>query len=296
MRLATVLPNPSLSPSRTGDSCSDSDLYRFGLKVGFLTLPVSPTAALKRLMLPVEYVRCIETRYVLQHLKVTAGHRVLDVGSPKLLSLFLAAKLGATVSATDLSDYFFADYGAYAKQVLGRDHGRYRMETQDARALTYPAESFDRVFSISAIEHIPDQGDRKAIEEIARVLRPGGVVCLTFPWSADGYLEEFKGRDDPDVYWASSSHTDSVFYQRLYDATSLNQRLLAESGLLLSDLSFWGERTVPVEHYLLHRRLPRFVRSALCPLHFPLSRIFLRSLSADEPSRKKVACLTLRKP
>lgn len=133
-----MLQNPSISPSRTGDTCSDSDPYRFGLKVGFLTLPPSPTAALKRLMLP--------------------------------------------------------------------------------------------------------------------------------------------------------------FYQRLHNAKSLNQRLLAESGLVLCDLSLWGERRVPVEHFLLHRRLPRVVRSALCPLHFPLSRIFLRSLSADEPSRKKVACLTLRKP
>ena len=82
-------------------------LYRFGLSVGARTLSRAPRDAIKRLVLPVEYIRCAEFRYVLEHLDVTANHRVLDIGSPKLLSLFLAARVGAHVWATDLLDYFF---------------------------------------------------------------------------------------------------------------------------------------------------------------------------------------------
>jgi hypothetical protein len=79
---------------------------------------------------------------------------VLDIGSPKLLSLFLASRVGANVWATDLVDDFFPPYAAYAASMLGSEQSRYVIETQDARTLTYRDESFDRVFSVSVVEHI----------------------------------------------------------------------------------------------------------------------------------------------
>src|SRR5215813_13716487 len=149
----------------TLDMLSDWDVYRFGLRVGARTLPVAPRDALKRLVLPVEYIRCAEFRYVLEHLEVDPDHRVLDIGSPKLLSLFLAARVGARVWATDLVDYFFPAYDAYACSVLGQRRERYLMETQDAQGLTYADGAFDRVFSVSVVEHIPGDGDAAAVRE-----------------------------------------------------------------------------------------------------------------------------------
>lgn len=273
---------------------TDWDLHLFGLWLGARTLPSAPVAGLKCMMLPVEYIRCAETRYILRRLDVRPGQRVLDIGSPKLLSLFLAARLRAEVHATDLVDYFFERYAVYARRALGRERGRYQVGREDARALTFPANHFERVFSISAIEHIPDDGDSRAIREIARVLAPGGVACLTVPWSDQGYLEEFKHRGDPDVYWAPGDG-DTVFFQRAYDRAMLEQRLVRPSGLRLVDLSFWGERTVPVEHVILNRRIPRSARMLLYPAHVVLARLFLRELLEAEPSQKKVACFTLQK-
>jgi SAM-dependent methyltransferase len=273
---------------------SDAHLYRFGLEVGVRSLRRAPKEALKSLVLPVEYIRCAEGRYVLQHLEVEPHHRVLDVGSPKLPSLFLAARTGAEVHATDLLDYFFPRYGAYADAVLGPRRPGYHMEAQDGRSLQYPDGSFDRVFSISAIEHIPEDGDRQAMREIARVLKPGGRCCLTVPWGLSGYLEEFRSVGDPDAYWTPATG-DKVFYQRLYDRPRLEERLLSGGEFEVLDLSFWGERHLGVEDVILSRRLPRWVRWAMLPAHFPLSRLFLSRLSEDEPCRKKVACLTLRK-
>jgi SAM-dependent methyltransferase len=275
-------------------SLSDWDVYRFGLRVGARTFRVAPRDALKRLVLPVEYIRCAEFRYVLQHLDVAADHRVLDIGSPKLLSLFLAARVGADVWATDLVDYFFTAYGAYASSVLKDGHGRYHMETQDAQALTYDDEAFDRIFSVSVVEHIPGDGDAAAMQEIARVLKPGGLVCLTVPWSDQGYVEDFQAKGD-DAYWVEGGSEERVFYQRVYDRDSMNKRLLGQHGLDVIDVSFWGERRIAVEDAILSPRLPRLARYAMLPAHFALNRMFLRPLGETEPSRKKVACVTLRK-
>jgi len=291
MRSAT---RPGSDPADSSAAYTDWNLHVFGLGMGARTLPRAPIAGLKSLVLPVEYIRCVETRYVLRHLDVRPGQRVLDVGSPKLLSLFLAVRLRAEVHATDLVDYFVERYGLYSRVVLGPDRGRYLMGREDARHLRYPAEHFDRVFSISAIEHIPDDGDSVAIREIARVIKPGGTACFTVPWSDRGYLEEFKRRGDPDAYWAPGDG-ERVFFQRAYDRQSLEARLLRPSGLSLADLSFWGERSVAVEHAILNRRVPRAVRMLLYPAHLPLARLFLRPLTEAEPSRKKVACFTLRK-
>ena len=273
---------------------SDLDVYRFGLRVGARTFRVAPRDALKRLVLPVEYIRCAEFRYVLQHLDVAADHRVLDIGSPKLLSLFLAARVGADVWATDLVDYFFTAYGAYASSVLKDGHGRYHMETQDAQALTYDDEAFDRIFSVSVVEHIPGDGDAAAMQEIARVLKPGGLVCLTVPWSDQGYVEDFQTKGD-DAYWVEGGSEERVFYQRVYDRDSMKKRLLGQHGLDVIDVSFWGERRIAVEDAILSPRLPRLARYAMLPAHFALNRMFLRPLGETEPSRKKVACVTLRK-
>jgi len=279
-----------LPPTR--DKAVVWDLYRFGMLVGLRTLPVALRHGLKRLILPVEYIRYAEDVYVLQHLDVRPGALVLDVGSPKLLSLFLAARFGAHVHATDLLDYFFDSSGAYADRVLGTHRDRYVMRTEDARALTYPDDMFDRIFSISTIEHIPDDGDSAAMEQLARVLKPGGICCVTVPWRDTGYVEQFKPGGDPEAYWVAATE-QRVFYQRAYDRPTLEHRLIKPSGLEVVDVSFWGERHVPGERLLLGRPLLRY---ALLPLHFPFALWFLSRLGEREPSRKKVACLTLRKP
>jgi cyclopropane fatty-acyl-phospholipid synthase-like methyltransferase len=240
----------------------------------------------------VEYVRFVETRYVLEHLDLHSGDCVLDIGSPKLLSLYLAARLGVNMHATDLVDYFFERYSTYADVAHCRN--RYWMEAVDGRAMPYADASFDRAFSISAIEHIPGDGDSQAIAEIGRVLKPGGVLCLTVPWCDRGYLEEFKKVSD--VYWVTPpEHQDQVFYQRAYDRPSLLSRLVHSGPFTLVDLTFWGERRVPMEHWIQHPSLPKVVRWAVLPAHLPLSRMFLSPLEENEPSRKKVACLTLRR-
>ena len=59
------------------------------------------------------------------------------------------------------------------------------LEAADATALPYPDGGFDAAVSVSVIEHIRGNGDTTAMRELARVLRPGGTLVLTFPYGAE---------------------------------------------------------------------------------------------------------------
>jgi SAM-dependent methyltransferase len=63
------------------------------------------------------------------------------------------------------------------------------------------AESFDLVISIEVLEHVPDA--RRATEEIARLLRPGGVLLLTTPcanrYSLEWTLNRLRGGLEPSL-------------------------------------------------------------------------------------------------
>ncbi|MBK5266812.1 MAG: class I SAM-dependent methyltransferase [Acidimicrobiia bacterium] len=51
--------------------------------------------------------------------------------------------------------------------------------TGNAEALDFPDDSFDKIVSLHAIEHIPHI--EAALSEMARVLRPGGKALLVYP-------------------------------------------------------------------------------------------------------------------
>jgi SAM-dependent methyltransferase len=55
------------------------------------------------------------------------------------------------------------------------------VQHQDLTSLSYPDGVFDATISIEVLEHIPDL--QKALAEMARVLRPGGLMFATFPFN-----------------------------------------------------------------------------------------------------------------
>ncbi|HNP54407.1 MAG TPA: methyltransferase domain-containing protein [Ferruginibacter sp.] len=56
-----------------------------------------------------------------------------------------------------------------------------QIQYQNLMQLTFPDQSFDLVVANHILEHIPD--DRKAMQEIFRVLKPGGHAVLQVPYS-----------------------------------------------------------------------------------------------------------------
>lgn len=98
------------------------------------------------------------------------GDRVLDVGTGTgALASALEAALGSgEIVGVDPS----AGFIAYATQ--NAKSGRARFEVGDAQKLRFADASFDHTMSMLVMNFIPDHN--KAIAEMRRVTRPGGVV------------------------------------------------------------------------------------------------------------------------
>jgi SAM-dependent methyltransferase len=111
------------------------------------------------------------------------GDLVLDLGAGAGRHSFECFRRGARVVALDY------DYGelpavrdlfwAMKEAGEGPGSGLGACLNGDALRLPFPDDTFDRIICSEVFEHIPD--DLGAMNELARVLKPGGVLAATVP-------------------------------------------------------------------------------------------------------------------
>ena len=116
-------------------------------------------------------------------LGVQPGERVLDMGCGAGRHAFEMYRRGADVIAFDQD----ADELAGVAELFAamREQGEVPAGAEadvkegDALALPFPDGEFDRIVAAEVLEHIP--ADIQALDELVRVLRPGGTIALTVP-------------------------------------------------------------------------------------------------------------------
>lgn len=99
-----------------------------------------------------------------------AGKRVLEIGFGIGTDLLSFARAGAAVTGLDLTPRSLE----ITKKRLALDGLDADLVLGDAESLVFPNNYFDLVYSFGVLHHIPDT--QSAINEIYRVLRPGGRV------------------------------------------------------------------------------------------------------------------------
>ncbi len=157
-----------------------------------------------------------------QRLGLRAGERVLDLGCGFGRHGYEALRRGASVISFDYAfdelrqvrDTFGvmeadgeAPVGTHTAEVRG-----------DAVRLPFPDGTFDRIIASEVLEHVLD--DEGALAELARVLRPGGVLAATIP----SWLPE-------KVCWALSDEYHAPFVEgghvRIYTENELRAKVRA---------------------------------------------------------------------
>jgi len=157
--------------------------------------------------------------------------------------------------------------------------GSARFLTADVRSLPLCSESIDLIFSNSTLDHFGSGEDfKKAVGELARVLRPGGrlIITLDNPWNLLYYP----------LRWASLSRI-IPFYLGFTTTSSGLARALTDARLEVRDtaLLIHNPRGVSTLLFLAIRRLARSYSDGAI-------RLLLRAFSQLRrlPTRNLTAC------
>lgn len=151
----------------------------------------------------------------------------------------LARRLSANgylVSALDLSRNFLSYLRKHS------DTAGLALQQGDLTQLPFRTASIDAVVAGEVLEHLPDDQDRAALHEIARVLRPGGVCVISVPAEPD----QWDWHDN----WAG--------HVQRYTRDAMRERLVA-AGLEVLNIHHFGFPFVRAFHQYVY--LPRYRRA-----------------------------------
>lgn len=152
-----------------------------------------------------------------KYLPLQPGETILDLGCGEgrhVISAYLeqdVTSIGVDLSVDDLrttQDRFqsFVD--------SGNSHKHFGLSAANALQLPFADNTFDKVICSEVLEHIPDF--KAALQEIERVLKPGGLFCASVP------------RTWPEKicwYFSEAYHNVEGGHLRIFEASKLQAQI-----------------------------------------------------------------------
>lgn len=140
----------------------------------------------------------------------------------------------------------------FCKKIIGIDNNKEAIASSncsgtyymDATKLTFPDESFDKIVSLHTIEHIPDL--KKAFKEMERVLKPGGMAVLSYPF---------------ELFWGMTALGTAIFlHKNIFMARKIHAHKLDKKKVKM----FTNNTKLDVrEHNVVFCLLPVFVTTLI---------------------------------
>ncbi len=184
---------------------------------------------------PMDSTRYFEFDWIWSRLRRLKRVRTyLDVSSPRFLPLTYVRRTDlecAWFVNPDTDDLATTERWAAALSLSNRC----RFSSERIERFVSDEARFDAISSISVFEHIVDE--RPALENLRRLLTPGGSLLMTLPCTASGYDQY---RDYDEYHLARPDAQGRFFFQRFYDASSLRERIFSVLGEP-SDMTVYGE-------------------------------------------------------
>ena len=115
-----------------------------------------------------------ENRFILSHMGIIKDKSILDLGCGAGENSVYFALKGAKCIATDYSSLMVKTALQLAKKCGVTIEGR----VMNAMKIEYPDDSFDFVYASNLLHHLNPQ---KTLQEMHRVLKPGGKACFWDP-------------------------------------------------------------------------------------------------------------------
>ena len=201
-------------------------------------------------LLPVDYTRTKEIPALLDLSSIierkTERLRILDIGSPQILSLSLGL-------CSDLWEITYVNPFEIELEdirqkssVLGLN--KLQIVNADITSMDSIAQlgTFDYVFSCSVFEHIHPEngGDVIASKNIPQLLEPRGAFVFSVPYYKVAFNEYVEG----DAYAIKGEPSRKTFFQRFYDEESLHRQIVVPTGLRVAGKTYIGERFYSVNN------------------------------------------------
>lgn len=129
---------------------------------------------------------------------VPSGQRLLDAGAGELQNRKLCHHLQYV--SQDVCQYNGLRGGAMKEGLQNQTWDTSRIDLVcDITAITAPDSSFDAILCSEVLEHVPEP--THALDEFARLLRPGGTLILTAPFGSNVHMAPYHFCTGFSKYW-----------------------------------------------------------------------------------------------
>lgn len=158
--------------------------------------------------------KALEFRELTDDISWQGDERVLDIGSGTGTQTLLLSQKCGHITGIEINPVFLKQAHWFTHQLGNRVNVQY--DHRPLELIGFPEHSFDFVFSICVLEHIPNH--TSILSEAFRILAPGGQMIFS--------VDSLEAIDDPQLI---QMHREKNLVQKYYRADEL-RHLLESTG------------------------------------------------------------------